>query len=115
MDETENISQTDPVIQDTPEVDTTPLSVAPVPSKVIRRVARPRPADSTVPTEFLWLILPIVFVLGLGTGWLLWAGNKAPAGAVADSGAGTRYDVAEAGNPAIGPADAPVTIIEFSD
>lgn len=119
MDETtESTPQPDPLpeleIQPKVEVDTTPLPVAtPAPARVIRRVVRPRPVDTTVPTEFLWLMLPIVFLLGLGTGWLLWAGSK-PA-AVADSGAATRYDVAEAGNPAIGPANAPVTIIEFSD
>lgn len=118
MDENENTLQNEPETEPEPVVVSTPITspvAASVPTRVVRRVVRPRPADSTVPTEFLWLILPIVFALGLGTGWLLWAGTKAPAAAVADSGAATRYDVAEADNPAIGPADAPVKIIEFSD
>lgn len=97
-----------------PELEIAPAAPPPATTpKIIRRTPRPRPADSTVPTEFLWLMLPIVFALGLGTGWLLWGGKIAAV--TADAGATTRYDVAEGGNPAIGPVGAPVTIIEFSD
>jgi protein-disulfide isomerase len=111
MDENESTIE----IETASDAESAPASdVSPTSAKIIRRTPRPRPVDSTVPTEFLWLILPIVFVLGLGTGWLLW-GGQAMTAATADSGAATRFDVAEAGNPAIGPVDAPVTIIEFSD
>lgn len=116
MDETESTTPTQPELQDqpTPEAASTPLT-APAPAKVVRRVVRPRPADSTVPMEFLFLMLPIVFALGLGAGWLLWGGGGTPAAATADTGDVTRYNVEEAGNPAIGPEDAVVKIIEFSD
>lgn len=114
MDETEATPQTEIETPNLPvnETDSVPTApvVTPIPAKVVRR-PRPRPVDSSVPMEFVLLMLPIVFVLGMGTGWLFWGGNAAPA--TAD--AATRYEVAEAGNPAIGPADAPVTIIEFSD
>jgi len=78
------------------------------------RTPRSRPPKIDVSAELLWFALPIVFVLGLGTGWLLWGGKAAgiPGVGAADT---TRYDVAEAGNPAIGPVDAPVTMIEFGD
>lgn len=104
----------DAASEPTTEPRTETEAVSPVPARVIRRVPRPRPVESTVPTEFLWLMLPIAFALGLGTGWLLWSGRLAPA-VDQSAGAATRYEVAESGNPAIGPEDAPVKIIEFSD
>jgi protein-disulfide isomerase len=121
MDE---IESTPPPESETPKqplqsaIETAPEPVsdtAPAPAKVVRRVARPRPpVDTTVPMEFFLLMLPIVFVLGLGAGWLLWGGSAA-APATANANDVTRYEVVEAGNPAIGPEDAPVKIIEFSD
>ena len=83
------------------------------PSRPVRTL-RSRPAKPDISTELLWMALPIVFVLGLGTGWLLWGGKSAavPGVGVEDT---TRYDVSEAGNPAIGPVDAPVVMIEFGD
>ena len=70
------------------------------------------------------ILLVCVFVLGLVSGFLIWGGStSAAANTVADSGQTlptpaqqvTRYPVEEGGNPSIGPADAPITIIEFSD
>jgi len=72
----------------------------------------------------MWLvILPIVFFMGLGSGWLVW-GRSLPAAAAAANTADAqvkinenvkRYDVSIDGNPSIGPEDAPITIVEFSD
>jgi protein-disulfide isomerase len=110
MDENEvNVEQQveqEPEVEKEPEIEKE-VKVAP---RAVRPVRRPRPYQPEVSTGFLWFILPLVFVLGLGTGWLLW-GGRVPT-ETADI---KRYDVAEAGNPAIGPADAPVKIIEFSD
>jgi protein-disulfide isomerase len=70
------------------------------------------------------ILLVSVFVLGLVSGFLIW-GRSTPVAAntVADSSGSlptpsqqvTRYPVEEGDNPSIGPADAPITIIEFSD
>ena len=68
------------------------------------------------------LLLPVVFVLGIVAGYLLW-GRTPPATATADSPATLatptvqvmRYDVSVDDDPFIGPENAPVTIIEFSD
>lgn len=108
--ETEHPTENQPAVQPEPEV----VASSGVVSRSVGRprVPRHRPPASTVPTEFLWLILPVIFALGLGTGWLLWGRVSAPESQAADT---TRYTVDEAGNPAIGPADAPVKIIEFSD
>src|SRR3989304_1236601 len=64
----------------------------------------------------LILTLMIVFTLGIGSGYLLWGSDTTvAANDTADNAPLTRYSVEEGGNPSIGPADAPVTIIEFSD
>jgi len=70
------------------------------------------------------ILLVCVFVLGMVSGFLIWGQNTPSAvNPVADSGQTlptpaqqiTRYPVEEGGNPSIGPDDAPITIIEFSD
>ncbi len=80
------------------------------------------------------ILLPVTFILGLGLGYLVWGRSPGliPNGAETSSGtAGSaattqgasqnsqrqvvRYDVPVDDDPAFGPADAPITIIEFSD
>jgi protein-disulfide isomerase len=57
-------------------------------------------------------LIPIAFALGLGGGYLLWGGQTAtPAG----DNQVRRVDVSVDDDPSLGPDDAPVTIIEFSD
>ncbi len=74
-------------------------------------------------------LLALTFVIGLGVGYLIWgqsqqaqlADAKATAVAASQNSADAnpqqthRYDVSVDDDPAIGPADAPITIIEFSD
>jgi protein-disulfide isomerase len=68
----------------------------------------------------LWLV-PIAFALGLAAGFLLWGRSGADAAAAqAGNVQGevpqvTRYDVPVDDDPAYGPAEAAITIIEFSD
>jgi protein-disulfide isomerase len=65
------------------------------------------PKTSTSP--ILILLIPLVFILGLGAGYLIWGSH---AGASVNSG--FVLNLAE-DDPSIGPANAPVTIVEFSD
>ena len=75
-------------------------------------------------SHFYALMVPLAFVLGLGVGYLFWGRQAAaPAAATAPEAAQVetqpqavkRYDVSEDDDPAIGPKNAPITIIEFSD
>lgn len=63
-------------------------------------------------------LVPLAFVVGLATGFLFWGRTPAPAAAPAVAGdpqAPTRLEVSVDDDPYLGPADAPITIIEFSD
>jgi len=55
----------------------------------------------------LYWLLPLVFLLGLGSGYLLWGRQG-----LADSAAAPSL---VDDDPSLGPADAPVTIVEFGD
>ena len=63
-------------------------------------------------------LLPLTFVVGLATGFLFWGRTKpsppAPVAAAAAQ-APTRLEVSVDDDPVLGPADAPITIVEFSD
>jgi protein-disulfide isomerase len=73
------------------------------------------------------VMIPLAFVLGLSVGFLFWGRNQAepqaaPAVVAQDGQAAVptqqpyrRYDVPTGDNPTLGPADAAITIIEFSD
>ena len=71
-------------------------------------------------------ILPLIFLIGLGVGYLIWGlspattiNNPQAAAAAAEPTTAPqqiqRYDVPEDGDPSTGPAEAAITIIEFSD
>lgn len=76
-------------------------------------------------SHFWALVAPLTFVLGLAAGFLLWGRTPATVGSTAaqdQTGAGAqladiqRYEVPiDADDPVFGPADAPVTIVEFAD
>ena len=86
-----------------------------------------RPLRRQAP-RLLYVLLPVLFALGLGVGYLLWGGQN-PTEVVAQAVSATqtaivkaeemknfrRYDVPIDDDPVIGPDDAPITIIEFSD
>lgn len=65
-------------------------------------------------------LLPLAFVAGLATGFLFWgrvAPGSAPSAAAQPTADGTptRLTVSTDDDPSLGPADAPITIVEFSD
>ncbi len=77
-------------------------------------------------STFFAMLLPIAFVLGLAAGYVFWGlnpsvnetgqtANSVPTAVVQGEQAVRRFDVPEEGNYAYGAADAPITIIEFSD
>jgi protein-disulfide isomerase len=73
------------------------------------------------PKPYLWLVIPVVFFLGLGSGWLIWGQGAAVAAAptpdlqVNVKPDVKRYAVQTDDDPSMGPENAPITIIEFSD
>lgn len=60
-----------------------------------------------------YMFIPIAFLLGLGGGYLLWGSSRPTVAAGADTV--RRVDVSTDDDPSIGPDNAPITIIEFSD
>ena len=70
---------------------------------------RPTRVSHRSNSPFVVVFIVIAFILGLSVGYLLWGGNPGSANPV------HRVDVSTDGDPSIGPDNAPVTIIEFSD
>ena len=65
-------------------------------------------------SPLLYLLIPVAFFLGLGVGYLIW-GSTPPSGAAAAADPARRVTVSTDDQPSLGPTDAPVTIVEFSD
>jgi protein-disulfide isomerase len=74
---------------------------------------RPYRSRHSSVSPLVYMFIPIAFFLGLGGGYLLWGGNPTPV--AADSNPVRRVNVSTDDDPSIGPDNAPVTIIEFSD
>jgi protein-disulfide isomerase len=60
-------------------------------------------------------LIPLAFAAGLASGYLAWGRTPSTPAAALPQGEPQRYDVSVDDDPSIGPADAPVTIVEFSD
>jgi protein-disulfide isomerase len=69
-----------------------------------------QPRKKILPYILLAILLPVFFGIGMGSGYMIWGRGPKPTPVAV-----TRYDVSEDGDPSIGPADAEIVIIEFSD
>jgi protein-disulfide isomerase len=65
-------------------------------------------------SHLVLMLIPLAGIAGLAAGYLLW-GRDEPAATATAAAAPQRYEVSVDDDPALGPADAPVTIVEFSD
>jgi protein-disulfide isomerase len=93
----------------------------------MKKEENPTPAvTDEVPQRFnaLILLVPLAFAIGLLVGYAVWGRNAAPQVAAADSAPVAaaeptqefrRYPVPADDDPARGPENAPITIVEFSD
>lgn len=99
--------------------DREPSSLDSIPAPVPQPAppARRRPLPYRVHAAFL----PLVFLLGLGVGYLLWDRSSKPAATATSTPAAAqqaskRYDIpVGSSDPALGPQNAPVTFIIYSD
>lgn len=76
-------------------------------------------------SSLVWMVVMILgFGLGLGTGYLVWGKGAAPAATTPQQAAVveptttqavTRYEIPTDGEPSLGPEDAPITLVAFSD
>ena len=86
-------------------------------NSVVKRLKHDDTVTISRSTLFAALI-PVAFLLGLGLGYFLWGSGSSggsQAAAVEPTQAYRRFDVATDGDPQLGPDNAPITIIEFSD
>ncbi len=114
----------DPTPQSSPSDDSIPTTT---PASPLKSKAQPAAAPQryrTRPWHVHAAFLPLVFLLGLGIGYLVWDRSAKPEAADTDPSSAAaagqqtakRYDVAVSDtDPIYGAKDAPVTVIMFSD
>jgi len=89
-------------------------------------MTEPSPATASAPAEappvpsalrrrYIPFVILAAFAIGLGSGYVLWGTERYRPTNAQSSQEPTRYQVSADDDPALGPADAPVTLIEFSD
>ncbi|RPJ24320.1 MAG: DsbA family protein [Chloroflexi bacterium] len=95
---------------------------------VIEPEAVPEVQSSAIPeetftfqrTHFYALFTVLAFAVGVLLGYVVWGYNTQPTTIVVQAAAPPTpepiiYDIETAGSPSLGPADAPIVIVEFSD
>jgi len=73
------------------------------------------PPKSMFARSIPWLSVAAAFVAGVAGGYLIWGRSSAPSDPMAATDGPTRYEISADDDAFIGPADAPVTVVEFSD
>ena len=105
---------------DDPNPEPIPLAENPPPLPVVAPPA-PTPRYRSRPYHVHAAFLPLVFLLGLGIGYLVWDRSAKTVPTVVDPAAATaqqtakRYDIPLGNDPSFGPQNAPVTLVMFSD
>jgi protein-disulfide isomerase len=86
------------------------------PNTILTRRERAIQVQQKSRENVLMVLLPVTFFLGLGLGWIIWGISGPSASQQANEPLQQkRVEVSVDDDPALGPKDAPVTIIEFSD
>ncbi len=80
---------------------------------IIRRMPTRTTHKRSGLSPYTYLFIPIAFIIGLGAGYLLW--GQVPTAVSENTNGIQRVTVSTKGEPSLGPADAPITIVEFSD
>ena len=124
------MSETIPIVEEENEDFAAPVENESTSASKKRRFRIDKDGDTLVfkRSHVYAVLLPLTFVVGLSVGYLFWgrpasaeqATSASPAAQSAQVPTGQeqavqRYDVPEDDDPSIGPQDAPITIVEFSD
>jgi protein-disulfide isomerase len=87
-------------------------------SRFPHQTRKEKKQKNTRGSTVFFFAIPLAILVGLGIGYIIWgrAGNATQTAITDESqGAAVRYDVSVDDDPYLGPKDAPVTIIMFSD
>ncbi len=96
-----------------PSVNDLPEAVAVSPAEEAPAAAEPATPGTRHLISPLAAFSTLTFLAGLALGFVIWGGGAAPASPAPPAEERVPVDVDD--DPALGPADAPVTMIEFSD
>jgi protein-disulfide isomerase len=95
------------------------LEYAPMPQPAASQSTQPpeKKAPPSPPSAVRAVPILAAFVVGIGLGYVLWGREAAvpTSGPATPTAEPSRFDVSVDDDPAIGPSDAPVTLIEFGD
>jgi protein-disulfide isomerase len=83
-------------------------------SRSSKKTQKSHHQKSNASNSVFFFAIPLALLIGLGIGYLIWGGTE-PQVVDESQESAVRYDVSVDDDPYLGPEDAPVTIIMFSD